>query len=377
MRPHIRKAVATTAFLIILRLAKKRKQKTKRFWIKLLYKNRLQAGNRLFEELCFDDEEKNFTRMSKIEFDNVYSLINAKISKKDTNFREAISARERLLVTLRFLATGDSYTSLQYLFRISKQWISVIVPEVCDAIIEVLKDYVKIPSSEEEWLTIAKEFESKWNFPHVIGAMDGKHVILQSPINSGNDYDCYKMFPSIVLFALVDANYKFLYVDVGSKGRISDGGDKAFALNDYTLKPYEGTPERGSMERIFNYRLSRARRVVENAFGILSSVFRVLRKPLLLEPEKATKVVLTTICLYNYLRRDLASSQRFTPPGSFDAEVEGTVIPGRWRQDTEMSSMLSIQAIPRRGSTNIKEIRSHLGRHFITNGAISWQNNYQ
>ncbi|XP_047512932.1 uncharacterized protein LOC125054845 [Pieris napi] len=415
MRPHIRKAVATTAFLIILRLAKKRKQKTKRFWIKLLYKNRLQAGNRLFEELCFDDEEKNFTRMSKIEFDNVYSLINAKISKKDTNFREAISARERLLVTLRFLATGDSYTSLQYLFRISKQRISVIVPEVCDAIIEVLKDYVKIPSSEEEWLTIAKEFESKWNFPHVIGAIDGKHVILQSPINSGNDYDCYKMFPSIVLFALVDANYKFLYVDVGSKGRISDGGvfkntnlykkvekkelnipspeilqipykiavpyfilgDKAFALNDYTLKPYEGTPERGSMERIFNYRLSRARRVVENAFGILSSVFRVLRKPLLLEPEKATKVVLTTICLYNYLRRDLASSQRFTPPGSFDAEVEGTVIPGRWRQDTEMSSMLSIQAIPRRGSTNIKEIRSHLGRHFITNGAISWQNNYQ
>lgn len=245
--------------------------------------------------------------------------------------------------------------------------------------------------------------------------MDGKHVILQSPINSGNDYDCYKMFPSIVLFALVDANYKFLYVDVGSKGRISDGGvfkntnlykklekkelnipppeilqipyklavpyfilgDKAFALNEYTLKPFEGTPERGSMERIFNYRLSRARRVVENAFGILSSVFRVLRKPLLLEPEKATKVVLATICLYNYLRRDQASSQRFTPPGSFDAEVEGTVIPGRWRQDTEMSSMLSIQAIPRRGSTNIKEIRSHLGRHFITNGAISWQNNYQ
>ena len=245
--------------------------------------------------------------------------------------------------------------------------------------------------------------------------MDGKHVILQSPINSGNDYDCYKLFPSIVLFALVDANYRFLYVDVGSKGRISDGGvfkntnlhkklerrelnitppeilqtpyatavpyfillDKAFALNEYTMKPYEGTPHRGSMERIFNYRLSRARRVVENAFGILSSVFRVLRKPILLEPEIATKVVLTTIYLYNYLRRDQESSQRFTPPGSFDAEAEGTIIHGRWRQDTGMSSMLPIQAIPRRGPTDIKEKRSHLGRHFITNGAIAWQNNYQ
>lgn len=72
------------------------------------------------------------------------SLINAKTSKKAPNFLEAISARERLLVTLRFLAIGDSYTSLQYLFRISKQRISVIVPEVCDAIIEVLKDYFKV-----------------------------------------------------------------------------------------------------------------------------------------------------------------------------------------------------------------------------------------
>lgn len=102
-----------------------------------------------------------------------------------------------------------------------------------------------------------------------------------------------------------------------------------------------------------------------------------MRKLLILEPEKATKVVLTTIYLYNYLRRDQDSSQRFTPPGSFDAEDEGVFIPGRWRQDTEVSSMLSIQAIPRRASTDIKEIRSHLGRHFITNDAISWQNSYQ
>lgn len=275
--------------------------------------------------------------------------------------------------------------------------------------------YFQTPSTEEEWLAIANEFEKKWNFPHIIAAMDGKHVILQSPINSGNDYDCYKLFPSIVLFALVDANYKFLYVDIGSKGRISDGGvfkntnlynklekkelkipspiilqapytvevpyfilgDKAFALNEYTLKPFEGTPERGSAERIFNYRLSRARRVVENAFGILSSVYRVLRKPLLLEPEKATKVVLATICLYNYLRRDENSSRLFTPPGSYDTEVNGELVPGSWRNEPNMTSMLPIQAVPRRGQQNVKQIRLHLARHFITNGAIPWQNNYQ
>ena len=78
--------------------------------------------------------------------------------------------------------------------------------------------------SEIEGRTVSQQFENKWNFPHVIGAMDGKHVALQSPFNSGNDFDNYKLFPSIVLFALVDANYKFLYVNVGTKGRISDGG---------------------------------------------------------------------------------------------------------------------------------------------------------
>lgn len=85
--------------------------------------------------------------------------------------------------------------------------------------------FLHIPSTEEAWLAISKEFENKLNFPHAIGAMDGKHVMLQAPINSGTDYDNYKQFPSIVLFGLVDASYNFLYViNVGSKERISDDG---------------------------------------------------------------------------------------------------------------------------------------------------------
>jgi hypothetical protein len=56
-------------------------------------------------------------------------------------------------------------------------------------------------------------------------------------------------------------------------------GDRAFSLNEYTLKPFERNPDTGSIERVFNYRLSRARRVAENYFGVLSSVAIVLRKP--------------------------------------------------------------------------------------------------
>jgi len=81
-----------------------------------------------------------------------------------------------------------------------------------------------MPHNPQKWLTISTEWEEKWNFPHCIGAMDGKHIITQCPINSGSEYINYKGTFSVVLMALVDANYNFLYADIGCQGRISDGG---------------------------------------------------------------------------------------------------------------------------------------------------------
>lgn len=64
--------------------------------------------------------------------------------KQDTNYRKAILANERLAITLRYLATGDSCISLAYTFKVLKQTLSRIIPEVRSAIIEVLKEYVKV-----------------------------------------------------------------------------------------------------------------------------------------------------------------------------------------------------------------------------------------
>lgn len=157
--------------------------------------------------------------------------------------------------------------------------------------------------------------------------MDGKHIRIKKPSNSGSYYYNYKNWFSIVLLAVVDANYQFVLVDVGCNGRISDGGvyqnstislafeentlnipkprsltensmpipfmivaDDAFPLKKYIQKPYSQiglTTEK----RIFNYRLSRARRIVENAFGILANRFRVFMSPIGIGPEKAEKIV--------------------------------------------------------------------------------------
>ena len=152
-----------------------------------------------------------------------------------------------------------------------------------------------------------------WNFPNFKGAVDGKHVYIEAPANSGSVYFNYKKTFFVVLLALVDATYNFIKIDVGSFGRSSDGGifshsalgrrmengslhipldsclpgtnvqapsllvgDEAFPLHTYLMRPYPGRQSIGNdFMTCLNNRLSRARRVSESAFGILAQKFRI------------------------------------------------------------------------------------------------------
>lgn len=208
-----------------------------------------------------------------------------------------------------------------------------------------------MPSSRAEWLAIAEEFEMKCGFPHCLGALDGKHCELKAPVNSGSEFWNYKQYYSIVLLALVDASKRFIFIDVGTSGRISDGGilndssllyaieskqldippaspvhdssseigplpyvivaDDAFALKEYLMKPF---PQRGLTDKsfTFNNSLSKARYCVENAFGILSQRFRVFRSAMQFEPPRAQVVVTAACCLHNFIMKDKGRAQAYT-----------------------------------------------------------------
>lgn len=193
-------------------------------------------------------------------------------------------------------------------YRVGISTVHYIIPRVCSAVWdELVQKYMPEPDTKA-WMDIAEGFERRWQFPHCCGAIDGKHVVIQAPPRSGSLYFNYKGTYSIVLLAVVDHDYCFTMVDIGSYGRNSDSGiflksafgrrlyrdtmnvppasplegmpelgnmpyclvgDEAFPLTTFLMRPFPGRGLTGD-QRIFNYRLSRARRISENAFGLLA-----------------------------------------------------------------------------------------------------------
>ncbi|XP_050308271.1 uncharacterized protein LOC126744759 [Anthonomus grandis grandis] len=273
-------------------------------------------------------------------FDEIINLIKDDITKQETTFREPIGATERLAVTLRFLATGDSYKTIGHSFRLGFSTVAIIVEEVCTVIWSKLQPIYMPEPTQELWEKSVLGYENLWQFPNCLGSIDGKHVTIRCPQNSGSNYFSYLKKFSIVLMAIVDPEYKFICVDVGAYGKNSDGGifeqsamgrrfengtfnippnrpfagkddevpcvligDEAFTLSTYLMRPFPYRQARydRSKEK-FNYHLCKARRVVENAFGILAHKWRFFFRPLEVKVSTATKLVKTACVLHNFLR---------------------------------------------------------------------------
>ena len=264
------------------------------------------------------------------------------------------------------------------------------------------------------FLRANQSFETRWQFKHCVGAVDGKHIAIRPPTDTGTLFYNYKGGYSIVLMAVADSRYRFIYFDVGANGSASDSGiwnrcslkkaieeqrvrfpaakplqegnadstapfvfvgDDAFPLGQHMMKPFRFRDvSQSESERIFSYRLSRARRVVENAFGIMTSRFRVLLSPIALrDTENIKKVVLACLALHNMLIEEY--SQEYASSQLLDAEntAEGTVREGGWRSAGALPSVASATAGGRH-SARAKDVRERFVRYFQTpEGAVPWQ----
>lgn len=210
--------------------------------------------------------------------------------------------------------------------------------------------------------------------------------------------------------AVAGPDYECVYADVGTNGRVSDGGvwnkceltkaiedgtvvlpppkclpfgvqklpyvfvgDDAFVLKKHMMKPY---PQHGLTEdkRVYNYRHSRARRISENLFGILANRWRVFRSVFLLPPDTIELLVFTALGLHNFLRQS-SSCGTYCPVGLVDQEQDGQVIPGIWRQEPPAGafSPLNVPSTGHNASMDAKSVRETLKEYFFSEGSVDWQ----
>ena len=123
-----------------------------------------------------------------------------------------------------FLGCRRSYAALAVSFRLGISTIRYIIEEVCEAIWKTRAPLHKPLPITELLLATSKEFYLKWNFPNCVGSIDGKHIWLKCPSNSGSIYYNYRHYYSIVLQGLADARYRYIAIDVGAYGKQSDSG---------------------------------------------------------------------------------------------------------------------------------------------------------
>lgn len=133
------------------------------------------------------------------------------------------------------------------------------------------------------------------------------------------------IFKNTLLWQKMDTGNLNLHPDSPLPGREESVpyvflGDGAFALHKHIIKPFPGNYAVGTKERTFNYKLSSTRVIVENVFGVLTSVFRIFKKPIELDIKKAPHVVMTCILLHNVLGNSKYSQNLYTPPGTLDSD---------------------------------------------------------
>ncbi|XP_033976317.1 protein ANTAGONIST OF LIKE HETEROCHROMATIN PROTEIN 1-like [Trematomus bernacchii] len=250
-------------------------------------------------------------RMSKCSFQLLCMRLEATLGRRNTNYRECVPVPKKIAIALWKLATNSEYRTISHLFGVGRSTVCCCVQEFCSAVVTLLlPEFMPWPNSEklEE---MALYFEGRWGVLQCVGAVDGSHIPILRPEEYHNEYFNRKGWHSVILQGVVDGKGLFWSVFVGLPGSMHDSrvfslsslvscvdrggllphvtknigghdvgyyilGDSAYPLQRWLMKPFQGrlTPQ----QHVYNRKTSRARVVVENAFGRLKGRWRCLMK---------------------------------------------------------------------------------------------------
>ncbi|CAB3995080.1 Hypothetical predicted protein [Paramuricea clavata] len=270
---------------------------------------------------------------------------------------EPVEPAFRLAICLYRLGRGTYYHTISELCGLGLSTVATITREVSEAIVEVLWDESVnkyMPNSEDTFHNKILDMEEMWQFPCCWAAIDGCHIPLKCPpggMEACKEYNNFKNFYSIVLMALVDSHYRFIWGSCGYPGNshdsiifqstelwsnIKDGdglpsmgkkvgmqtvpplivGDSAFPLAQWLMKPYTNAAL-SPKQRYFNYHLSRVRMVTEGAYGQLKGRWRVL-----LRKCESTSTNVRTFALACMVLHNICLTLGDTMPKKLDLTVD-------------------------------------------------------
>ena len=285
----------------------------------------------------FTDEQwlQNF-RMTRCTFEWLCQRLRPHLHEKQSRWRRPLTVEHRVALVLYHLASGANYLTVGNVFGVSRTSVCFAVHRVTRAIVDhLLPDIIRYPEGGR-FQEVLNGFEEKWGFPQCIGAIDGTHIPITPPAHCRSDFCNRKGWYSVNAQCIVDYQYLFIDVYVGWPGRchdarvfqnspvflramqgdplfppnpraISEGnevpvvliGDPAYPLTDYLMKSYRNTANITEGQKLFNYRLSRARMVVEKAFGHLKGRWRILIKKMETKLENVPIIILACCVLHN------------------------------------------------------------------------------
>lgn len=204
-------------------------------------------------------------------------------------------------------------------------------------------------------------FERTTRFPSCLGAACARHIELRMASKADSDYLNERRRPSVLLFAVVDANYEFLVADTCPSGHLSEdnppntilerklrstkfpcqsnsnqlpyvfAADECYRLQENFMVPYRAVNDKtGEANKIFNRQLVRANQRAAKTLAIMAWRFGVLQTPVNLEAKKVQTIVKACCYLHNFFKRESA----YYIDSNMEAVIKADMAPIVWGPNT-------------------------------------------